>query len=318
MTIKKDSDFTNCPKAWTTLITNTAYLPGLLNLDYSLKKVGSKYPLVALYTDTFGPEGHAELDARNIPKLRIEYLLPVESKDYSNDTRFYDCWTKLQPFSLVQFERVVQIDSDMLVVQNMDELMELDLGNYDFAATHACVCNPYKKPHYPSDWIAPNCAYSDGNHQQRAKVSPHLVDFTENYNLVGPPATLSLGTCNGGLQVVNPSREQYEKIIGALSAPEKTSNYEFADQSLLSDVFRGNWLPLSYKYNALKTLATFHSDLWKPEEVKNIHYIITPKPWDVTINDEEFQDDTGTFVHWWEINEQRLEAERQVDTTNQS
>ena len=29
-------------KVWTTLITNTAYLSGLLTLDYSLKQVGSK------------------------------------------------------------------------------------------------------------------------------------------------------------------------------------------------------------------------------------------------------------------------------------
>jgi len=40
-------------KVWTTLITNTKYLSGLLTLDYSLKKTGSSYPLVALYTDTF-------------------------------------------------------------------------------------------------------------------------------------------------------------------------------------------------------------------------------------------------------------------------
>ncbi|KAJ5404050.1 glycosyl transferase family protein [Penicillium cosmopolitanum] len=40
-------------KVWTTLITNTAYLSGLLTLDYSLKRAGSKYPLVVLYTDSF-------------------------------------------------------------------------------------------------------------------------------------------------------------------------------------------------------------------------------------------------------------------------
>jgi len=54
----------------------------------------------------------------------------------------------------------VQLDSDMLVMKNMDELMdiELDLADTDgegkrvFAASHACVCNPLKKPHYPKDW----------------------------------------------------------------------------------------------------------------------------------------------------------------------
>jgi alpha-N-acetylglucosamine transferase len=90
-------------------------------------------------------------------------LLPRAGKDYSNDPRFYDCWSKLTPFSLVEYDRVVQLDSDMLVLQNMDELMEMELdgpelggkGKKVFAAGHACVCNPLKKPHYPKDWYAP-------------------------------------------------------------------------------------------------------------------------------------------------------------------
>lgn len=147
---------------WTTLITNTAYLPGLLALDYSLKRANTKYPLVALYTDQFPKEGHEALDVRGIPKKRIEYVLPVKGRDYSNDPRFYDCWSKLAPFGLVQFDRVVQLDSDMIVLQNMDELMDLPLddpalagrGSRVFAASHACVCNPLQKAHYPKNWCA--------------------------------------------------------------------------------------------------------------------------------------------------------------------
>lgn len=142
------------------MITNTKYLSGLLTLDYSLKKHGSKYPLVALYTDTFPASGHRALEVRGIPKQRVEYLLPSAGKDYSADPRFYDCWSKLTPFSLTEYDRVVQLDSDMLALQNMDELMELELdppsmagkGKRVFAAGHACVCNPLKKPHYPKDW----------------------------------------------------------------------------------------------------------------------------------------------------------------------
>ena len=152
--------FTKRRVVWTTLITNTKYLSGLLTLDHSLKKHKSKYPLVALYTDTFPPEGHAALDLRKIPKKYVKYLLPSVHKDYSADARFYDCWSKLTPFSLTEYDRVVQLDSDMLVLQNMDELMELELdppsmegkGDRVFGASHACVCNPLKKPHYPKDW----------------------------------------------------------------------------------------------------------------------------------------------------------------------
>lgn len=69
--------------------------------------------------------------------------------------KYLDTWTKLIVFSLTEYERVVLLDSDMLVMKNMDELMDIPLnpdGNRVFAASHACVCNPFKQTHYPANW----------------------------------------------------------------------------------------------------------------------------------------------------------------------
>ncbi|KAI9842904.1 MAG: hypothetical protein M1837_006736 [Sclerophora amabilis] len=265
-------------RVWTTLITNTAYLTGLLTLDHGLKKTGSKYPLVALYTDSFPEEGHRALDNRKIPKKRVKYLLPTTHKDFSNDARFYDCWSKLTPFSLVEYDRVVQLDSDMLVLKNMDELMEMELdppsmegkGDKVFAASHACVCNPLKKPHYPQDWIPANCAFTSQHSE------PDLAQT------IGASPDIGLGIVNGGLQVVNPSAKVYDLISNKLASATDVENYEFADQSLLSDLFKGRWVPLPYVYNALKTLRWngVHHQIWRDQEVKNVHYILSPKPWD--------------------------------------
>lgn len=298
MTILPDTDLSGVTRVWTTLITNTAYLSGLLALDYSLKRCKSQYQLVALYTDTFDLTGHRALDLRKIPKLKIDYLLPTSHKDYSNDPRFYDCWSKLQPFNLTQFELVVQLDSDMIVLQNMDELFDLKLdGETPFAASHACVCNPYNKPHYPRDWIRENCLYTN-------------YYSSDDAGILGPTSDTGLSICNGGLQVVAPSKNAYQNIFKAMNDPGRTSNYEFADQSLLSDVFENKWIALSYKYNALKTLKNFHSDIWKDDEVKNVHYILSPKPWNISTSERSsFQDDTNTFILWWEINDERLERE---------
>ncbi len=356
---------------WTTLITNTNYLSGLLTLDYSLKKHKSKYPLVALYTDTFPQEGHQALDSRKIPKKRVKYLLPSVHKDYSNDTRFYDCWSKLTPFSLVEYERVVQLDSDMLVLKNMDELMELELdppslegkGNKVFAASHACVCNPLKKPHYPQDWSVPvlrqavcatTCPHTstigdrtatsfDHSHidhiieknsernqstfADRSKLSfwfqivtnaidriPANCAFTTQHadpeaaQKHGASPTAGLAMVNGGLQVVNPSNAIYNAILEHMSTSSAIGDYEFADQSLLSDLFADRWVPLPYIYNALKTLRwkEVHAPIWRDDEVKNIHYILSPKPWD-----ESPQTSTEeTHKWWWATNHQRLAEEK--------
>jgi alpha-N-acetylglucosamine transferase len=298
------------------LITNTAYLPGLITLDYSLKRAGSAYPLIALYTDSFPEEGHAALDARGIAKQRVEYLLPTKGKDYSNDPRFYDCWSKLTPFSLTEYDRVVQLDSDMLVLRNMDELMTLELdeaevaarGNLDpnlgpvsrrvFAAGHACVCNPLKKAHYPKDWIPEHCAFT----------SQH-GDPEEAQTVAADPAVGPLRFMNGGLQVVNPCKEIYSQILQYME--ENASAMDFADQSLLSGLFWDRWVALPYTYNALKTLRwkDVHGPIWRDESVKNIHYILTPKPWDAL--DEQGNDTSGeeTSVWWADINKERKKVE---------
>lgn len=290
-------------KVWTTLITNTKYLSGLLTLDYSLKKAGSKYPLVALYTDTFPDEGHQALRARGIAAKEIPYLLPSVPKEYTQDPRFHDCWSKLTPFSLTEFDRVVQLDSDMLVLKNMDELMDIELdgaeqngnGQKVFAASHACACNPLKKPHYPKDWIPENCAFSSqhGNPDEAQEI--------------GAAPTAGIGCPNGGLAVVIPSQGTYDKILRTLNDGAKTASYDFADQALLGDIFYGRWISLPYVYNALKTLRWkgVHDRIWRDDRVKNVHYILSPKPWDEKAGEASEE----THGWWHKTNASRLAEE---------
>ena len=180
----------------------------------------------------------------------------------------------------------------MLVLQNMDELMDIALdppsmegkGDRVFAATHACVCNPLKKPHYPKDWIRENCAYT----MMHSKPNEAQTQ--------GAPVMGSHGTPNGGLQVVNPCKAVYDFILQRLADSAGVEEYEFADQSLLADVFRGRWVPLPYIYNALKTLRFqgIHDKIWRDENVKNIHYVLAPKPWD------EKRGNVSVDTHtWW-------------------
>ncbi|TEA11911.1 Galactinol synthase 1 [Colletotrichum sidae] len=342
-------------KVWTTLITNLEYLPGLFTLNHSLVKSGSAYPLVALYTDSFPPSGLAALGRRGIPAQRIEYLLPTKGRDYSNDPRFYDCWSKLTPFSLTQYSRVVQLDSDMLVLRNMDELMTMELDDGDwaaentpdvaigrgggtaaaaggkrsgaakrdvvsddgyvsassdddvaknpstrvFAAGHACVCNPLRKPHYPADWVADNCAFS----------SQHARPDAAQTAGADPVTSSPLGFMNGGLQVVNPSKKLFEQIVRHME--RGAMDMDFADQSLLSELYRGRWVALPYVYNALKTMRWqgVHDEIWRDAEVKNVHYILAPKPWD-EIDEQGRWTGTDESHKWWvDMDRERREAE---------
>ncbi|RDA94281.1 hypothetical protein CP533_0572 [Ophiocordyceps camponoti-saundersi (nom. inval.)] len=313
MTTSPPSKPISSKRVWTTLITNLDYLPGLLTLSHSLRhRAHSSYPLIALYTDSFPASGLAALSARGIPYQRIPYLLPTKSRDYSADPRFYDCWSKLAPFSLTEFDRVVQLDADMLVLRNMDELMTLDLddnnnnntddetGSRVFAAGHACVCNPLHKPHYPKDWIPQNCAFTSQH------AHPEAAQTQAPDPSVGP-----LGFMNGGLQVVNPSKRLYSQILAHMEAD--AANMDFADQSLLSDLYRGRWLPLPYVYNALKTMRWpgVHDAIWRDDRVKNVHYILSPKPWDELDENGNWTGSDETHRWWVDVNRERKALERE-------
>jgi alpha-N-acetylglucosamine transferase len=209
---------------------------------------------------------------------------------------------------------VVQLDADMLVLKNMDELMDLELDapaeshstadslpKRVFAASHACVCNPLHKPHYPEDWVPDNCAFTSQH------STPDVAQHTGAYPLAG------LAMPNGGLQVVNPSTTSYNVILDTLKNETLTSQYDFADQSLLADAFRGRWVALPYIYNALKTLRWkgVHDAIWRDDEVKNIHYILSPKPWNESEEDKRKEGRDETHAWWWVFDDERKKLEKE-------
>lgn len=279
------------PQVWATLITSSNYLPGVLTLNYSLKKCKSQYPLIALYTDKLDEASLQRLHEDNIPTLEIESLLPAATPNLLLDKRFMDTWSKLSFFRLTQFQRIVQLDSDMLVLQNIDELMSLPLGGNKFASTHACVCNPLRFSHYPETWNAASCVFTQDK--------PH------DTRILGPHSSEGLSKCNSGILIVEPSLDLFDQIMCKLEDAKATKAYIFPDQDLLADVFYKNWLSISYVYNCLKTFKSCHPQLWDLSKIKNLHFILSPKPWDV---DRSYKDDSGTFELWWKANEERLGA----------
>lgn len=305
---------TACSTAvWATLITNLSYLPGLLTLHYSLQQAKSVYPLLALYTDAFPAAGLDALAARGIAVRRVDSLTPSSgSRDFSADPRFVDTFTKLTTFSLSEYERIVQLDSDMLVLRNMDELMDIPLdapslsetGNEEtskrvFAASHVCSCNPLKKPQYPATWVPENCAFT-------AQASDPDLAQREGVN----PAGRTVAMMNGGLAVIRPSEELYRQIVAKI---EKDGHeMYFPDQEVVSELWRDRWVALPYIYNALKTMRPehVHGAIWRDESVKNVHYILSPKPWD-EIDDEGVWRGTDETHRWWVEANQRRKADEE-------
>lgn len=279
-------------KAWATLLTQPSYLVGVRALRASLARVGSAYPLVVAVTAGIGAQERAVLEADGCLLREVDPLRPpIGLRESYANARFAEVWTKLGVWRLTEFERLVVLDADMLVTQNMDELFDLALDDDEIAACHACRCNPNRIASYPPSWTPAGCAYTylSGTDLSGTYLSgPRLEPEVE----IGDPYF------NGGTLVLRPDLAVFDALVDELAAVDDLSHYVFAEQDFLNEHFRGRWVALPYVYNALKTLPFQHPDLWDAAAVKNLHFIID-KPWESEL-------DPASRYHalerqWWDV-----------------
>ncbi|KAF7320434.1 Galactinol synthase 1 [Mycena kentingensis (nom. inval.)] len=280
--------------AYVTLLTKVEYLAGTLVLHEGLREAASKFPLVVMATPTLPKSARRVLTRRGIRVREIEPLNPEDGVHTlaGADSRFQDTWTKLRAFELEEYERVVLLDSDMLVKHNIDELMAIRLPPEGIAAVHVCACNPRHFPHYPADWVPENCAFSAVHTPTAAPPPPS--DDPRPY-----------GQLNSGTVVLQPSRSLARRLYHFLATDERVPSFSFPDQDLLTTFFQGKWVSLPWYYNALKTLRIVHSTLWDDDVARCVHYILTDKPWKGRKSSaEEYQVVNG----WWWAQYDRLSA----------
>ncbi|KAL7624257.1 hypothetical protein AAE478_005817 [Parahypoxylon ruwenzoriense] len=272
-------------KIWTTLLTNRAYFGGLLVLNHSLRRHRSRYRLVVMVTRAVeeDKEYMEAFAAADIPTIVVDKIEPAPRDGKVNK----GTWEKLAPWSFTQYERVVLLDSDQVILQNIDDMMEVDIPDGWIASTHACTCNPRKLSHYSKDWVPENCAFTAAD-QVTGQPAPITHASPNNHHLL-----------NSGTVILKPSAEQYEALIDTMNTHPDVSNMIFFDQDLLAIVYRGRWKPLPYTYNALKPMRDCHSGLWRDDHVKILHYILN-KPWK---SRDYKKDDPIESTHklWWDV-----------------
>ncbi|CCG84157.1 protein of unknown function [Taphrina deformans PYCC 5710] len=270
--------------AWVTLLTKQTYLPGLIILNDSLLKVRSQFPLLVLYTASLEPEALETMAKLGIEHRFCEYIHPPAHISHIAP-RFVDTWTKLRICEVEGFRRVVMIDNDMLVLQNMDELFHMTLGDDQIAANHGCICNLDDSAWAPAWFTRDNCPYTGQSHPS---------------SLTHPaPTGAALGPghrqLNSGLVVLRPSPALKARIEAYIAHPPPDQTFQFPDQDVLVGLYGHEWRSLSWTYNAVKISREWHADMWSDRGMKNLHYICD-KPWEKRPDGQDF------YLHycWWD------------------
>ncbi|EXK42929.1 hypothetical protein FOXG_01495 [Fusarium oxysporum f. sp. lycopersici 4287] len=113
--------------AYTQYVTNSDYLCNSVMFFESLDRLSSRADRVMMYpSHMFEANNGSSVDTQLLIKARDEYrvkLVPitVQHKDNKDDT-WADSYTKLLAFNQTQYSRVLSIDSDSTLLQDMDEL----------------------------------------------------------------------------------------------------------------------------------------------------------------------------------------------------
>jgi glycogenin glucosyltransferase len=111
-------------RTYVTLLSTLSYLPGVVGLNHSLRQTGTSYPLLVAVSADMDPSVDARLKEQGMDVLRLppSLALPRAIKDKSG--HWGHTFDKLHLFDLTEFSKLVYLDSDMMILTNIDELFD--------------------------------------------------------------------------------------------------------------------------------------------------------------------------------------------------
>ncbi|RDW89476.1 hypothetical protein BP6252_01508 [Coleophoma cylindrospora] len=298
-------------RAWVTLLTRASYLAGTILLAHSLSEQDSTYPLLVLYTPSSLPSSlvaalRKEASRSNALLQAIEPLHPITKDEMTLiASRFEDTWTKLRVFELHE-------------QGNMDEVFDLPLPlsvvegkpGKGILANHACVCNLDGDGWAPSDWRRENCAFTPCVHPEALTHPPKVpsVDDKEGKR--------THRLLNSGLFVFEPNKSMWQDMLQFIKDEhELLKKMQFPDQDFLAEFFKARWRSVGWQYNALKTWRYWHTEMWRDDEVRNVHYIVD-KPWSERVGNDGvagYRGRDGATHRWWWKEFERWEGQRRAE-----
>ncbi|XP_043709905.1 galactinol synthase 2-like isoform X2 [Telopea speciosissima] len=202
-------------------------------------------------------------------------------------------YSKLRIWKFVEYTKMVYLDADIQVYENIDHLF--DLQNGYFYAVMDCFCE--------KTW-SHTSQYKIGYCQQ----CPDKVKWPAE---MGPPPALYF---NAGMFVFDPSLSTCDDLLKKLQVTPPTA---FAEQDYLNMFFKDIYMPIPPVYNLVLAMLWSHPENVDLENMKVIHYCAAgSKPWRYTGKEENMdRDDIKMLVKkWWDIyNDEALDYKKPAE-----
>jgi alpha-N-acetylglucosamine transferase len=238
--------------AYVTVLSTDNYLPGALALNESLRQCKSKYSLYVLVGSKVSSTvqdmlAKANISTIQLPSVDIPEQIRLANVASDHHQHWLGVFEKLFVFSLPQFDKVVFLDSDMLVIKNIDELFE--------------------KPHMSA---------------VIADVSPNKqdsIDLNAGLIVIEPAADLT-----DRLLATLPGAFEHEKRWRLAAGRPPSMGVQSVINLFWSEWITHTHLHLDRKYNVITNHLDYYVRTlgyrWRgPDGIHVLHFIGQVKPW---------------------------------------
>lgn len=257
--------------------TNPEIALGAMVLGWSLKRTGTRHDLVAMHTWDVPAAAVELLRQSGWQPRKVDYIhaSPNLFADSSEESRFARVFTKLRVLELTEYAKVLMLDADLLVRQNIDDLFDLE-------APAALSRGPWS-------------GYKHGDRiMGKYFFWGHLAQSTYAYSWG------QSGGINAGVMLLKPDADTFHLCLQEVSDDNHPSHIKGngPEQDYLSRFYADTWSHLDVAYNfqlhqmyfVLAPRALQGGDrlafLHDPNRIKVVHYSGDPKPWMRHLNAE--------------------------------
>lgn len=251
------------------------YVPGAIVLAQSIKNSGSVIPKVVLVTDDVTMLDELRLVFDVVRKIDYIEHPTAELRTKKQQAR-YSSWisksyTKWQVLDLCEYDKVLLLDADIIVVKNMDEV-------FDRPTPAACFANAWSD--HCKSFYGENL--QDGDPIRREDIQRAL--YGDGF------------VCIAAVVLVTPNKEDYQQMFTNLFAEKVYGLGQKCmsghDERLIATTLR-DWHHMSPKFQAVMR----YPKLTEGMEIFAHHYV-GDNPWDMA------RDEWEDLRDWWIVVDQ--------------
>lgn len=258
--------------AYTSYMANDRDLKGVLCLAYNLKKVGSFVPYIVILIEKVSDSVRQTLKHHHI--RYVDWNLKQELQKYTSDERLIDAiiskhyYGKYLSFLLTEFDKVVYLDTDLLLMENTDAMFQL-------STTQSQVYMVYDMQMFTDSSRNKTC----------------LAMTTNGFN--------------SGVIVYSPSAKIAGQLFSSLvEGGLDRFKTRLTDQCIFNQLHQSNVVPISPLHPKWNLSPSLVEDFIKKQfmsKPKIIHFMLKPKPWEILDGISEpllFSSSISRHLYW--------------------